>query len=155
MDTNERNLGTTTGFSPDMVEERVKANLQLFHTQISALTEMMDKLIHGNSAREFTTASTQKSRLQSESPVTEAPRTPRFPPVAPLTTSGYWPDNGLPKIPSTACQKYIYELRENLKVFLNVNSIKVEYLITCSFCTSSGDNEQYAVRYCFLYYSNS
>ena len=47
-------------FSPHLIEESIKANLEPLHAEISALTEMMDRLIQGNSAREFTTASTRE-----------------------------------------------------------------------------------------------
>ena len=60
IDANERNNGAGIGFSLDMIEEKVKANLQPLYAQISALTEMMNRLIQGNSARVFTTASTRK-----------------------------------------------------------------------------------------------
>ena len=33
---------------PELVEERIKASLEPLHPQISALTEMMDRLIQGN-----------------------------------------------------------------------------------------------------------
>ena len=32
-------------FSPEFVEERIKASLEPLHAQITALTEMMDRLI--------------------------------------------------------------------------------------------------------------
>ena len=87
-DMDEQNDENSARFSPDMIEERIKANLEPLHAQISALTEMMDRLFQGNSAREFTTASTHEPRPRSESPFVEAPGTSRFPPVAPLTTGG-------------------------------------------------------------------
>ena len=64
--------GTSTGFSPDMIEERIKPNLEPFHAQISALTEVMDRLIQAKSARDFKTATTPELRLQSELPFGEA-----------------------------------------------------------------------------------
>ena len=54
----------------------------------------MDRLIEGHSAREFMTESAREFRQLSESPFAEAPRAYRFPPVSPLTTAGYSPDNG-------------------------------------------------------------
>ena len=36
------------GLSPELVEERIKANLEPLHVQISTLTEMKDRLIQGN-----------------------------------------------------------------------------------------------------------
>ena len=92
IDANERNDGASASFSPEMIEERIKANVEPLHAQISALTEMMDRLIQGISVREFTTASARKSRSQYKLPFTEVPGTSRFPPVAPLTTAGYSPD---------------------------------------------------------------
>ena len=93
IDAYEQNDENSARFSPDMIEEMIKANLELLRAQISALTEMKDRLIQGNSAREFTTASAHELRLQSESPFTKAPGTSRLPPVAPLTSAGYSPDN--------------------------------------------------------------
>ena len=43
-------------FSPEL-DERIKASLELLHAQISALTEMMDRLIQSNSTTESTKAS--------------------------------------------------------------------------------------------------
>ena len=76
-----------------MIDKRIKANLEPLHTQISALMEVLDRLIQVNSVREFTTANTREPRLQSQSPFTEVPATSRFPPVAPLTIAGFLPDN--------------------------------------------------------------
>ena len=73
IDTNEGNEVNSVRFSPDKVDERIKANLKPLHAQISALTEMMDSLTQGNSAREFTTASTRELQSQLESPFTGAP----------------------------------------------------------------------------------
>ena len=92
IDVNGRNEENSVRFSPDMVDERIKVNFEPNHAQITALTEMMDRLIQVYSAKEFTTASTREQRLQSESPFTGAPGTSRFPTVAPLTTAGYSPD---------------------------------------------------------------
>ena len=94
IDANEQNNGVSTGFCPDMIEEKIKANLEPLHAQISTLTEMMGRLIQGNWGREFTTASTRQPRLQSESPFTEITGSSRFPLEAPLTTAGYSPDRG-------------------------------------------------------------
>ena len=71
MNESERNIETTTGFSPEMIEEKIKANLEPLHAQISTLTQMMGKLIQGISAREFPTTSTREPRFSSESPLTE------------------------------------------------------------------------------------
>ena len=37
-------------FSPELVDERIKASLEPLHAQISALTEMIDRLIKSYSA---------------------------------------------------------------------------------------------------------
>ena len=91
-DTNKVNDKNSVRFSPYIIEETIKANLELLHAQISALTEIMDRLIQGNAARAFKTASTRELRPRPESPFAEAPVTSRFSPVAPLTTAGYSPD---------------------------------------------------------------
>ena len=44
-------------FSPELVDERIKASLEPRHAQISALTEMMDRLIQSTLTTESTTAS--------------------------------------------------------------------------------------------------
>ena len=79
-------------FSPELVDERIKASLELLHAQITALTEMMDHLIQSYSAKETTTASSRGSRHQYESPNSGTSGSSRFPTVAPLTTTGYSPD---------------------------------------------------------------
>ena len=66
-DSTEKNDGTSLGFSNDMIEERIKANFEPLHAQISALTQMMSRLIQGNSAREFTTANRRDAQLPSNS----------------------------------------------------------------------------------------
>ena len=60
IDSNEGNEENGVRYSPDMVDERIRANLESLHTQIFALIEMMDRLIQSNSAKEFTTASTRE-----------------------------------------------------------------------------------------------
>ena len=94
IDANEQNDQTSASFSPDMIEERIKASLEPLHPQISAVTEMMDRLIQRYSARKNTTASTCELRLQSETPFAQASGILRFPPVAPLATTGYSLDSG-------------------------------------------------------------
>ena len=81
-------------FSPEIVDERIKVSLELLHAQISALTEMMDRLIQGNSTKEPTTASSLGFRHQYESPYSEGPGSSKLPTVALLTTAGYSPDTG-------------------------------------------------------------
>ena len=80
-------------FSPELVYERIKASLEPIHAQITAPTEMMDRLIQSNSAKETTTVSFRGIRHQYESPYSEVPGSFRFPTVAPLTTAGYSPDS--------------------------------------------------------------
>ena len=56
----EGNEESSIRFSLDLVDERIKANLEPSHAQIFALTEMMDRLIQSNSAKEPTTASSRE-----------------------------------------------------------------------------------------------
>ena len=91
-DANELNDEDSARFSPGVTEGKIKLNLEPLHAQISVLMEMMDRLIQGNSAREFTTASTRELRPRFESLFAEAPGTSRFPPVALLTTAVYSPN---------------------------------------------------------------
>ena len=92
-DATEGNEESKVRFSPDLVDKRIKASLEPLHAQISVLTEMMDRLIQSNSARETTTASSRETRHQHESPYSGVPGFARFPTVAPLSTAGYSPDN--------------------------------------------------------------
>ena len=85
-DATEGNLESSVRFSSDLVNERIKASLEILHAQIAALIEMMDRLIQSNSARETATESTRETRCLDESAFTGTP-------LAPLTTSGYSPDN--------------------------------------------------------------
>ena len=81
-------------FSPELVDERIKASLEPLHAQITALTEMMDRLIQSNSAKEATTASSRGIQHQYESPYSEVPGSSRYPTVALLTTAGFSTDKG-------------------------------------------------------------
>ena len=94
IDASEKNDQTNSRFFPDMIEERIKVNLEPLHAQISAFTETMDRLIQGKSAREVTTASTRELRPQCESPVAEPAGASRFPLIAPVTTMGSRPTIG-------------------------------------------------------------
>ena len=85
----ERN---STRFSPELVDERIKASLESLHPQITALTEMVNRLIQSNSAKEVTTASSRGTPHQYESPYSEVSGSSKFPTVALLTTTGYSPD---------------------------------------------------------------
>ena len=79
-------------FSPDLVDERIKASPEPLHAQISALTEKMDHLMQSSSAREPTTASSREARHLYESPYSGVPGFSRFPTVALPTTTVYSPD---------------------------------------------------------------
>ena len=81
-----------------MFEERVKADLEPLHAQIPALTELMDRSIQGNSAREPNTANTRELRHKSKSFFTGAPGSSSFPTVTPLTTAGYSLDTPISSI---------------------------------------------------------
>ena len=91
-DVKEGNEENSVIFSPDLVDQRIKASLEPLNAQISALTEMMDRFIQSNSARETTTVSTHETRYQYESPFSGAPGISRLEMVAPLTTAEYSPD---------------------------------------------------------------
>ena len=84
-------------FSPELLDERINASLELLYAQISALTEMMDRLIQSNLITESTTASSQGPGLQHASLYSEGPGSSKFPTVAPLTTVGYSPDSRFDK----------------------------------------------------------
>ena len=80
-------------FSPELVDETIKASLEPLHAQISTLTKMMDRIIQSNLTTESTTASSRGPGLQYESPYSEGPGSSKFPTVAPLTTAGYSRDS--------------------------------------------------------------
>ena len=86
----------STRFSPELVDEKIKASLEPLHAQISALTQMMDSLIQSKSAKESTTASFRGFGHQYESPYGDEPGSSKFTTVAPLTTAGYSPDTCIP-----------------------------------------------------------
>ena len=69
----ERIDKASTEFSSDLIEERVKANLEPLHEQISTLTQLMNKLIQDNSTRTNSTAGPSDRRFQSESPLKDGP----------------------------------------------------------------------------------
>ena len=76
-------------FAPDLVDGRMKAYLEPLKAQISALTEMMDRLIQSNSARRTTRTSTYEARHLYESLHHEASGTARFPTVALFSAMGH------------------------------------------------------------------
>ena len=99
--TRESETGITEGshesnirFSPELVDERIKASLEPLHAQSAALTEMMDRIIQSTLTTESTTASSRGPGLQYESPYSEGPGSSKFTTVTTLTTAGYSPDNG-------------------------------------------------------------
>ena len=68
----ERISKTNADFSDDSIEDRIKANLEPIHAQITVLAQMMDKLIKDNSAKAYSTASTtSEGRFASESMFTD------------------------------------------------------------------------------------
>ena len=83
---------TSTGFFPDLIEKRIEENLEPLDAQIFALTQMTDKLVQGNSAREYPTASTRELRFPSDYPLTDGPGISRTLPLAPLRTAEYSPN---------------------------------------------------------------
>ena len=73
--------------SPVLLDERIKADLEPLHAQMSALTEMTDRVIQSNSTTESTKASSRGPSHQHESPYSEGPGSSKFPTVAPSTTA--------------------------------------------------------------------
>ena len=90
VDANEGKEDNSVRFSLDLIDEKIKASLEPLHAQIFARMEMMDRLIQSISAGELPMASTHETRCQYESPFSGAPKSSRFPTVAPLTTAGYF-----------------------------------------------------------------
>ena len=66
--------------------------LEPLHAQISALTDLIDRLIQDNSVRESTMASARKRPPRPEVLFVEASGTPRFALAVPLTAAGYSAD---------------------------------------------------------------
>ena len=64
-------------FSPDLIEERIKFNLEPLDAQISTLTQMMNQPTQDNSGRTNPTGGTRVRRFHSESPLTDGPGTSR------------------------------------------------------------------------------
>ena len=120
-------------FSPELVDEKMKASVEPLHAQMSALTEMMDRLIQSNSAKEATTASSRGIWHQYESPYSEAPGSSRFPTVAPLTTAGYSPDKQWSRHDSIICPKSI---RIRLSLPYNPRQLESPILLMMKFSCS-------------------
>ena len=103
----EGNEENNIRFSPVLVAERIKAGLESLHAQISALTEMMDRIIQSNLTTESTTASSHGPGLQHDSPYNEGPGSSKFLTVAPLTTAGYSHDSILELFGNRGFQKVL------------------------------------------------
>ena len=84
--------GTNTEVTPHVMDERIKANLEPLHAQITTLTQMMNKLREENLARTKLTAGCHDLRLQSEFPHTGEPGTSRTLPLLSTRTAGYSTD---------------------------------------------------------------
>ena len=87
----DRSEGNSRRCSQELLDERIRANFEPLHAQITALTEMMHRLIRSNSAKQTTTASSRGIREHYEPPYSEIPGSSRFPTVVPLTTAGRSP----------------------------------------------------------------
>ena len=81
--------GSGTEFSPQLIEERIRANLDPLHAPFPALTHLMDRLIQDNLAGTYPTISTRDCQFPSKSPFTVEPRTSRTLSLALLVTAGY------------------------------------------------------------------
>ena len=69
----ERVQEPINGVSPDRIEERIKANLEPLNEQMSTLTQLLNQLFQGNSARNSPAANTHTQQTQSRlSPSKEA-----------------------------------------------------------------------------------
>ena len=75
VDVNNGNGEKSVEFSPGLINESIKASFEPLHAQISALTEIMDRLIHSNSVRETNTAKTHEDQYQYEPPAIGTSRT--------------------------------------------------------------------------------
>ena len=92
-DTTEQGAEASTEFSPNLIEERMKSDVEPLHAQITTLTQMMSKLIQDNWARVNPLAGSRDHRFKSAYPLTDGPGTSRTLPLASLVTVGYSPDN--------------------------------------------------------------
>ena len=61
----------------------MKANMKSVRVQISALTQMMDKLIQSHWAKKYQTASSREHQILSVSPLTDGPGITRTMPLCP------------------------------------------------------------------------
>ena len=61
----ERADETSTAVSPNLLEERIKSNLEPRNAQISILSQLLNQLIQDNSARDSLTAGPRTHQRQS------------------------------------------------------------------------------------------
>ena len=83
----------STDFSLDLMEERIKTDMEPLHSQISAVTQTMKKLIWDNSARTNPTTGPRDRRVQSECPLTDGPGTFKTLSLTSIVTAEYSPDS--------------------------------------------------------------
>ena len=62
---------TDREFSLDLIEEKIKANLESLHAQVSMLTLLMNKLFQDNPAGTNLTTGPRECRLPTKSPFTD------------------------------------------------------------------------------------
>ena len=130
VDASGGNEENSVRLSPDLVDEGIKVSLEPLHAQISALTEMIDSLIPGNSAWEITTASTGEPRHQPEGPFTGTTGTSRFSTVAPLTIA--WCSlNRNQLIWTKSCFQKIEQFAQRKKANVYVRMSKVQKTMRC------------------------
>ena len=88
----ERSDEASTEFSPDIIIEKIKANLERLHAQNITLTQMMNKLIQEKSAgtNPTSTAGSRNRSFPSKSPLTDS--TSRTLPLELRITAGYSPN---------------------------------------------------------------
>ena len=98
---------SSTGFAPNVIEERIKANLEPLHAQVSTLTQMMNQLIQGNSAKMNSTTGPRHCRFPSESLLIDDPGTFRTLSLTSLATAGYSPDR-FTTFENSFCSKHLY-----------------------------------------------
>ena len=83
----------STYISLDLMEETIKADLEPLQSQISALTQTMNKLIWDNSARTNPTTVPRDRRVQFECPLTDGPGTFKTLSLTSIVTAEYSPDS--------------------------------------------------------------
>ena len=69
----ERAEETVNGVSPDLIEEKIKANIESLNEQLSTLTQLLNQLIQESSVRNSPTAGPRTQQTQPRrSPRNEA-----------------------------------------------------------------------------------